>query len=110
MKILINKDGVTYIDAENYPDKVGLLGGKNIQIDLGSQKGLGETVTAGTLTFLASSPGSDSYSAPSDANTIDCSSPQPLIIGPSSIRSIECTAAGVNANGDLIELEVLAFD
>ena len=110
MKILINSTGETLIDTVNYPDNVGLLSGKNVQLSLGSQKGIGETITAGTLTFEASAPGSDEYSALNDENSIDCSSPKPLLIGPSSIRSIKCTPDGVNASGDLIELDVVAFD
>ena len=108
MKILINAAGETIIDEVNYPDKVGLLAGSKIQLDLGGQGS--NTATAGTLTFEYASSGGSAYSIPDNGNTIDCSAPVPLVIGPNSVGSIKCTASGVaGVVGDKVSLIVQAF-
>lgn len=105
--ILIEANGETIINENEYPDKVGLLGGSFIQLDLGSEA---NPATAGTLTFEFKSPGGNAYSVPDNGNTIDCAAPVPLVIGPNAVGSIKCTAAGVTGgvNGK-IALVVQAF-
>lgn len=107
MKILINAAGETIIDEVNYPDKVGLLAGSFIQLDLASEA---SPATAGTLTFEFKTPGGLAYSVPDNGNTINCSAPVPLVIGPNSVGSIKCTASGVaGVVGDKVSLIVQAF-
>ncbi len=110
MKILINANGETIIDEVNYPDKVGLLAGSKIQLDLGDQGA--NTATAGTLTFEFASSGGSAYTVPSGdgGNTIDCSAPEPLFIDDALVGSIKCTASGVSGGvGGKIALVVLGF-
>jgi hypothetical protein len=107
MKILINAAGETIIDEVNYPDRVGLLAGSFIQLDLADDS---SPATAGTLTFEFKTPGGLAYSIPDNGNTIDCSAPVPLVIGPNSVGSIKCTATGVSGGvGGKIALVVLGF-
>jgi hypothetical protein len=108
MKILINAAGETIIDEVNYPDRVGLLAGSKIQLDLGDQGS--NTATAGTLTFECASSGGSAYSIPENGNSIDCSAPLPLTITDNLVGSIKCTATGVSGGvGGKIALVVLGF-
>jgi hypothetical protein len=107
MKILINAAGETIIDEVNYPDKVGLLAGSFIQLDLADDS---SPATAGTLTFEFKTPGGLAYSIPDNGNTIDCSAPVPLTIVDNLVGSIKCTATGVSGGvGGKIALVVLGF-
>jgi len=112
MKILINEDGVTTIDPVNYPelDAKGIFSGSYIQIELGSQVGVGETgINTGTLVFEAKGPGAIDFVAISGTDTITVATPEPIVVGPNAFGALRCTAAGINGTGSLIELELTAI-
>ena len=106
--ILINADGETIIDPSEYPDKQ-LFEGRIVQIDIGANKATNETLSAGTLTFEAKGPGALGFSTIADADSIDISAPSPLRIIDSAVGALKCTASGVNATGDKIQIIITSF-
>lgn len=103
MKTLINATGTTEVPVDG-------IKGPYVQVALGNQKGLSETITVGTLTVRARAVGGYGYAALVGDNTIDCSDNQPIVIGPNAIEALEFTAAGVDASGSVIEVEITSVE